>query len=277
MRRNRPRVGAVVLLALAGVVSSTFARAEGRADEKQACASAAEEAEQLRIDARLLAARERLLQCSRPECPAAVRTDCAQWMTEVAAAMPTVVFAVRDAAGRDLLRARVSVDGVLVPHGLDGKPVEVDPGVHAFRFESDGAASEQTVLVREGEKNRAITTTLDTATVAPAPPAATSSSVPPAASSPRPSAWTWVLGGVGLVAVGVGAYLELWVNAQASDLRSTCGHSCSHAQVDPLVIKQQVLGPVAFGVGALSLGLATYTLFAGPSQGGAVAGVGGRF
>jgi hypothetical protein len=276
MRRNRPRVGAVVWLALAGVVPSTFARAEGRADEKQACASAAEEAEQLRIDARLLAARERLLQCSRPECPAAVRSDCAQWMTEVAAAMPTVVFAMRDAAGRDLLRAQVSVDGVFVPHGLDGKPVEVDPGVHTFRFESDGAAFEQTVLVREGEKNRAITSTLDTA-VAPAAPAATSSSVPPAASSPRPSAWTWVLGAVGLVAVGVGAYLELSVNADASDLRSTCGHSCSHAQVDPLVFKQQVLGPIAFGMGALSLGLATYTLFAGPARGGGVAGVRGQF
>jgi hypothetical protein len=86
-----------------------------------------------------------------------------------------------------------------------------------------------------------------------------------------------VLGGVGLVAVGVGGYLELSVNAEASDLRSTCGHACSHAQVDPLVFKQQVLGPIAFGMGALSLGLATYTLFAGAARGGGVAGIGGRF
>jgi hypothetical protein len=277
MRRYRPRVGAALLLALAGVTPSTVARAEGRADEKQACAAAAEEAEQLRIDARLLAARERLLECSRPECPAAVRSDCAQWMTEVAAAMPTVVFGARDAGGRDLLRAQVSVDGVLLAHGLDGKAVEVDPGVHSFRFESDGAAFEETLLIREGEKNRAITTTLDTAAVAPTAPAATSPSVPLAPESVRPSSWTWVLGGVGLLAVGFGAYLELSVNADASELRSTCGHSCSHAQVDPLVFKQQVLGPIAFGVGALSLGLAAYTLFAGPSKGGVTAGVRGRF
>ena len=265
------------MLALAGTAPSTVARADGRADEKQACASAAEEAEQLRIDAHLLAARERLLQCSRPACPAAVRSDCAQWMTEVAAAMPTVVFAARDAGGRDLLGARVSIDGVFLEHGLDGKAVEVDPGVHTFRFESDGAARQETVLIREGEKNRAITTTLDTGAVAPTAPARTSSSVPPAPASVRPSSWTWAFGGVGLLAVGIGAYLELSVNADASELRSTCGHSCSHAQVDPLLFRQQVLGPVAFGVGALALGLATYTLFAGPARGGAVAGVHGRF
>ncbi len=96
-------------------------------------------------------------------------------------------------------------------------------------------------------------------------------------SSPAVSPWTWAFGGIGVVALGVGAYLELSVNADARGLESTCGHSCSQAQVDPLVLKQQVLGPVAFGVGALSLGMAAYTLLAAPVRGGAVAGLGGRF
>jgi hypothetical protein len=277
MRRARPRLGAVALLALSGAAPWTFARADERAGEKQACASAAEDAEQLRIDARLLAARERLLRCSRAECPAAVRSDCAQWMTEVAAAMPTVVLGVRDTSGRDVLSARVSVDGVVVAQGLDGKAVEVDPGVHAFRFELGGAAVEQTVLIREGEKNRAITTTLELGPVAPAGRATGSALPTRQETSLRASTWTWALGGIGLVALGVGAYLELSVDADASELRTTCGHSCSHAQVDPLVLRQQVLGPTAFGVGALSLGLATYTLFAASARGGAVAGVRGRF
>jgi hypothetical protein len=273
MRRARPRLGAVVLLSLACAAPSTFARADERAEEKQACASAAEDAEQLRIDARLLAARE---------CPATVRSDCAQWMTELAAAMPSVVPAVRDASGRDLLSARVSVDGVVVAHGLDGKAVEVDPGVHTFRFEVGDAAVEQTVLIREGEKNRAITTILDlrpAAPIGPAAPAAPSaaSTPPPPARSIRASTWTWALGGVGLLALGVGAYVEASVDADASALENTCGHSCSHAQVAPLVLKQQVLGPIAFGVGALSLGLATYSLFASSARGGMVAGVRGRF
>jgi hypothetical protein len=276
MRRARPTFGAVALFAAAGLAQRTFARADERVDEKQACAAAAEEAEQLRIDARLLAARERLLRCSRPGCPAAVRNDCAQWMTEVVAAMPTVVLGARDARGQDVLTARVSVDRVLVSHGLDGKPLEVDPGVHTFRFESADATVEQVVLIREGEKSRAITATFDRGPVVPAAPSATPSpaSLP---SSLRPSPWTWALGGIGLLALGIGAYLELSVNADASELQKMCGHSCSHAQVDPLVLKQQVFGPIAFGVGALSLGLATYTLLAAPVGGGAVAGVGARF
>jgi hypothetical protein len=276
MRQARPRHCAVLLLVAAGVAQWTSAGADERADEKQACASAAEEAEQLRIDARLMAARERLLRCSRPGCPAAVRSDCAEWMTELAAAMPTVVLAVRDARGQDVLGALVSVDGVLIAQGLDGKALEVDPGVHKFRFESAGAAVEQVVLVRQGEKSRAITATLDRGAVAPTAPASSTSS-PPSASSLHASPWTWAFGGIGVVALGLGAYLELSVNADASGLESSCGHSCSHAQVNPLVLKQQVLGPVAFGVGALSLGLAGYTLLAAPVRGGAVAGMGGRF
>jgi hypothetical protein len=276
MTRARPTLGAVVLLTAAGLAQWTFARADERTDEKQACASAAEEAEQLRIDARLLAARERLLRCSRPGCPATVRSDCGQWMTEVAAAVPTVVLGARDTRGQDVLTARVSVDGVAVTHGLDGKALEVDPGVHRFRFESAGAAVEQVVLIREGEKSRAITATFDFGPVAPAAPS-TPRSPASSTSSLRPSPWTWALGGIGLLALGIGAYLELSVNADARELQNACGHSCSHAQVDPLVLKQQVLGPIAFGVGALSLGLATYTLLAAPVGGGAVAGVGARF
>jgi hypothetical protein len=276
MRRARPSLGAVVLLSAAWLAQWTFAWADERADEKQACASAAEEAEQLRIDARLLAARERLLRCSRPGCPAAVRSDCSLWMTEVAAATPTVVLGARNARGQDVLNAHVSVDGVSVTHGLDGKALEVDPGVHTFRFESAGAAVEQVVLIREGEKSRAITAILD-----PNPAAATAPLGTPlpasSTSSLRASPWTWAFGGFGLLALGIGAYLELSVDADASELQNRCGHTCSHAQVDPLVLKQQVLGPVAFGVGALSMGLAAYTLWTAPVRSGAVAGVGARF
>jgi hypothetical protein len=253
------------------------ADAAERANEKQMCASDAEDAEQLRSDARLLAARERLLRCSRPECPAAVRSDCTQWMTEVAAAMPTVVLGVRDARGQDVLAAHVSVDGVPAARALDGKALEVDPGVHRFRFESAGAAVEQVVLIREGEKSRAITATLEISPLSPVAPAAHSPLPGRSTSSLRPTTWTWALGSIGLLALGIGAYLELSVDADANSLETTCGHSCSHAQVDPLVLKQQVLGPIAFGVGALSLGLAAYTLFAAPVVGGAVSGVSARF
>jgi hypothetical protein len=276
MRRARPRLSALVLLTAAGVAHGGAARADQPADEKQACAAAAEDAEQLRIDARLQAARERLVRCSRPGCPTAVRNDCAQWMTEVVAAIPTVVLGVRDGRGQDVLTARAWIDGVPVAHGLEGKPLEVDPGVHTFRFESAGAAAEQAVLIREGEKSRAITVTLDTSLGAPAAPSG-AASPPSTTGSLRVSPWAWAFGAAGVLALGLGTYLELSVNADANGLESTCGHACSHAQVHPLVLKQQVLGPIAFGVGAVSLGLAAYTVLAAPVRGGTVVGLGGRF
>jgi hypothetical protein len=274
--RAGPRLSAAVLFTAAWVAQSTLARGDEPADEKQACASAAEEAEQLRIDARLLEARERLVRCSRPGCPTAVRNDCAQWMTEVVAAIPTVVLGVRDGRGQDVLNARASVDGVAIEHGLEGKPLEVDPGVRKFRFESAGAAAEQVVLIREGEKSRTITATLDAGPGAATAPSG-SASPPSSTASLRASPWTWVFGGVGVLALGLGAYLELSVNDDANGLQGTCGHSCSHAQVHPLVLKQQVLGPIAFGVGAISLGLAAYSVLAAPVRAGAVVGLGGRF
>ncbi len=272
-RQGRPALdGTVVAFALTigallgpGGLAPSSARADDRADEKAACATAAEESQQLRIDGKLRAARDRLLACSRPTCPATVLRDCTQWMSEVTGLMPTVVPAARDALGRDRLDVRVSIDGVVVIRGLDGKAIEVDPGAHTFRFEAPGAASvEQAVLVREGEKGRPVTVTL--AAAVPSGPdvmgrtPGEGAAPPPVA--PSSSAWAWpgILGGAGVAFLGLGAALELSVNADASGLQGTCGHACSHAQVDPLVLRQQVLGPIAFGVGALSLGVATYWL-----------------
>ncbi len=273
----RPFAPIVLAAAIAGLAAP--ARADDRNDRKQACATAAEDAQQLRIDAKLKAARDRLLVCSRAECPATVLRDCSQWMNEVAALMPTVVLGARDAQGRDVLTAQVSIDGAVVASGLDGKAIEVDPGTHTFRFVSGGATAEQAVLIREGEKGRSISVTLDAQgampAVAPTPQPTAMESTP---SRPAVSPGTWVLAGVGLVGIGIGTYLEVSVNSDASSLQGSCGHDCSHDKVDPLVLKQQVLGPIAFGVGALGLGLATYTFFAVPTaSGGATAGVAGRF
>ena len=276
----RPLSSIVLAAAVAGLAAPVWA--DDRNDRKQACATAAEDAQQLRMDAKLGAARDRLLVCSRPECPATVLRDCSQWMNEVTALIPTVVLAARDAQGRDVLSARVSIDGVAVASGLDGKAIEVDPGTHTFRFEAGGTATEQAVLIREGEKGRLISVLLDASGTTTATPAITPAPQPARGETPEghasTSPWTWIFGGAGLVALGIGAYLEVSVNADASSLQGSCGHSCLQSQVDPLVLKQQVLGPIAFGVGALGLGLATYTFFAVPTpNGGATAGVAGLF
>jgi len=247
-----------VLAVLVGVATSTGARADEREREeaKLACAQSAEDAQQLRMDGKLVAAHARLLACARPACPAPVLRDCSAWLSEVETLLPTVVLGARDAHGHDVLSAQVSIDGVVVSRGLDGKAIAVDPGAHTFHFEAAGATADESVLIREGEKGRVLTGILAGGLQAPSPPPP----LEPASTTAPVSPWTWVLGGVGVVALGVGGYLELSVNSDASSLQSRCGHDCSHSQVDPLVLKQQVLGPIAFGVGALSLGVAAYLL-----------------
>ncbi|XYI03713.1 hypothetical protein ACMHYB_29695 [Sorangium sp. So ce1128] len=149
-------------LALSLAAALSLAGAGARAQpSKRACAAAYERAQGLRRDGKLIAAREALIACSQPTCPAAAVADCGPWLAEVEKSLPSVVIAARDAGGRERLDVRVLVDGRLLAAALDGKALPVDPGPHTFRYEpAGGPAVEERVLIREGEKNRAITVML---------------------------------------------------------------------------------------------------------------------
>ncbi|WP_437581526.1 hypothetical protein [Sorangium sp. So ce887] len=182
--RARPAPTLALALAVAAALALTGARARAE-PHKRACAAAYERAQGLRRDGKLLAAREALIACSQPTCPAAAVADCGPWLAEVEKSLPTVVIAARDAHGRERLDVRVLVDGRLLAAALDGKALPVDPGPHTFRYQPAwGPAVEERVLIREGEKNRALTVALGAssagAPASPPPPAAS----PPAASPP---------------------------------------------------------------------------------------------
>jgi hypothetical protein len=147
-------VRACLLVAcLAGILGvSSAARANADAE---VCINAHERAQVDRLEGRYLAARAKLLVCAQRECPRLVSTDCTTWLAELDTTLPTVVFAVSDDAGRDLLEARVIVNGRLIANHLDGHALPLDPGVYKVRFEADGyAPDEQTLSVRDGEKSR---------------------------------------------------------------------------------------------------------------------------
>ncbi|MGK3962733.1 hypothetical protein WMF38_00910 [Sorangium sp. So ce118] len=170
---DRARPALALFLAAALSLAGADARAQ---PSKRACAAAYERAQGLRRDGKLIAAREALIACSQPTCPAAAVADCGPWLAEVEKSLPSVVIAARDAGGRERLDVRVLVDGRLLAAALDGKALPVDPGPHTFRYEpAGGPAVEERVLIREGEKNRAITVILG------APPAGGLSSARPLA------------------------------------------------------------------------------------------------
>jgi len=141
---------ATLLAVVCGVSSSALASADA-----DVCINAHERAQVDRLEGRYLAAREKLLVCAQRECPRLVSTDCTTWLAELDATLPTVVFAVSDDTGRDLLEARVIVNGRLIANHVDGHALPLDPGVYKVRFEADGyAPDEQTLSVRDGEKSR---------------------------------------------------------------------------------------------------------------------------
>src|SRR5450432_2123164 len=151
MPMNRRALSSIMVLAV------LLADLPARSAEptKQQCVDANDAAQDLRQSGKLRQARERLALCASASCPAIVREDCAQRLGEVDAAMPTIVFEAKDAAGNALPAVAVTMDGQPFAEKLDGKPLQLDPGEHRFVFNAQGLPStEKTLVVREGDKAR---------------------------------------------------------------------------------------------------------------------------
>lgn len=243
-------------VALASIASATPARADARAE----CVAASEKAQQARNAGKLSEAREQLVICGRAECPRLIQQDCTQWMSDVLSVLPSVIPGAKDRKGRDLIDVKVSIDSKVVTESLDGKPVLVDPGVHVVRFETKGAAPvDEKIVVRQGEKNRIVTVTFalgdepDNGAKKPGPIDVGrdgdrhdrdrgGSSAPIAA---------FIVGGLGIVALGTALYINLDANADARKLRDECAPRCNPADVDDVEQRRIIAGVTAAAGGAL--------------------------
>ncbi|OJY17386.1 MAG: hypothetical protein BGO98_00335 [Myxococcales bacterium 68-20] len=167
----------------------------------QACLAASEQGQHARAAGKLREAREHFVVCGGAGCPALVRQDCAQWNSELAQALPTVVFGARDEQGRDLFDVLVSMDGETIVKKLDGKAVTVDPGKHTFRFEAEGfPVVSETVLIKEGERARVVDVMFEREGDA-------ETEVAPAGRKKGHTPYPWIVVGIGAVGVAAGAVL----------------------------------------------------------------------
>lgn len=237
------------------------------------CVSASEDAQLLKIKGQLRAARQKLVVCSNEGCPKLVKKDCGSWLDEVDHAMPTVVLGARDgASGKDLVDVRVTLDGEPLASKLDGKAVDVDVGQHTFHFEAEGQPPhDETIVVREGEKNRALTVTLGEAKPVVTPPAPVKPDatvmhdeiLPTPAPSHGPSAATWVVGGVGVAALIAAGVIGTFSLTRRNDLYNSCGvtGTCSPSSVND-VTSLYTVSYVAAGVGGALLVTGVVLFFA---------------
>ncbi|WP_437654595.1 hypothetical protein [Sorangium sp. So ce1182] len=288
-----------LVAALAASALACLLPARAHAGDAEACFTASEEGQRLRDEGRLREARARFISCGSAACPALVRSDCAGWLSDVAARLPTLILSAADEQGQDVADVQVTVDGAPLAARLDGKAVEVDPGERVLRFERAGSAPVALrLVVREGEKLRRVSTRLVRSAGpvrgAGAPgggaltPREDQASSPPASALLLPIALGGVAaaGGVAYAALGLGA------RADADRLRTTCAPRCAEADVD--AVRTKIVGAnIAFGVGVAALGGAVAALLLGradpaapaaaaavhvvPLPGGAAAALAARF
>jgi hypothetical protein len=230
------------LLILVSVPVALWSTTAGAVDKAQ-CFDAASQGQTFRDAHKLLQARDQLRICASQSCPAQVQKDCSSWLDAVEQGLPTVVISAKDGSGRDLIDVAVTVDGQPFAAKVTGDAIPVDPGPHAFHFQTaDGTSSDQQVLVREGVKNQSVDVTLGAPAAPAAPgipaPLATPGTtgpalpqVPPAADTTpaRGSVWKtvgWIAGGVGVVALGVGSVFGVMAISDKSNAHCDASNAC---------------------------------------------------
>lgn len=167
-------VGALVALV------TLDAHAEG---VKAQCVQANTDAQSLRRDGKLNAAREQLRFCSQSKCPGLVVADCVKRLDELENAQPSVVFDVVDGSGNEVNDVTVAIDGHQLVDKLTGAAVEVDLGQHELTFTAAGHAPvRQSFVFREGEKGRRLRVALE-----PEAAAAPNAAAPPVAATEAPA------------------------------------------------------------------------------------------
>jgi hypothetical protein len=205
------------------------------------CLAAAESALSLRNAHKLVAARDQLVVCASKSCPSDVRKECIRRVEAVNASIPTVVFEGKDGSGRDLSAVRATIDGAPLLQRLDGSAVSVDPGEHAFRFESATyGAVDRVFVITEGEKDRR-----ETILFGPGPagtkaslPAAALAAVPPAGPAGHKGLGTQrtiglAVFGAGVVGTAVGVAFGVASMLKHDEAHKVCPNACdTQAGVD---------------------------------------------
>jgi hypothetical protein len=265
-------------LACAAVLLSSTLPA--RADSKADCAKAYEASQEQRSQDKLREAHKNMLTCSQSACPNFIKKDCSKWLAEVEAAMPTVVFSAK-AGGKDVSDVRVSMGDETVAETLDGKAIDMDPGSHAFVFESEEYGKREIqVVVKEGKKAQSVEVSFEsaggeTSSASGSPGQGDQGAGVSSESGSGRQTIGYVLLGVGAVGLGGFAYFGLTGKSDQNKLACADSKTCTDSDLDPIK-KKYLFADISLGVGVVAAALGTYFLVTAPSGNAAPAQDAGR-
>jgi len=235
----------VLFVVLVGVLAPSVTHAAPPSVDQ--CLAANDTAQDLRRDGKLRQAREKLILCIAPSCPGAVREDCAQRMSDVDAAMPSLIFDVQDGSGHDLSAVKVTLDERLLADRIDGSAAPVDPGTHTLLVEGGGFSHSETIVVHEGDKSRHVRVVLGETRHE-----STTGTTTGAATTSTPAAVAFVLGGSGLLAGSIFTGLALHEKSAAN---AACGASANQCpgnadSFNSAIRTDTAMAVVTFGIAA---------------------------
>lgn len=245
---------------LAGTLAWLLGLAAPALADANECVSAHADAQLLRMRGSLVEARAKLVSCAQTDCPKPVANDCTTWLGEVEESLSSVVFAVSDEAGNDLTDVHIRANGKPLADQADGRALTIDPGTYAFRFEAAGYLPvEQSVSIRQSEKNRIVRVRMTPAT----PPPSAAKRTPPYTPAPLevhaqagsrapaiPLA-SYILAGTTLLGLGAYAYFGLSGLSKEHKYQrlahpEECGSLCTSGKRD------YVLADIGLGLGVAS-------------------------
>jgi hypothetical protein len=192
-----------------------------------------------------------------------VQTDCTSWLGQVLDTIPTVVFSAKH-GDENVFDVSVTVDGKPGVTQLDGRPIEIDPGLHTFVFERAGSPPiEKRAIVAARDKAQEISVIWKAAAEA-APAAALHNEGSAEKERPIPPLF-YVLTGTTVAGFGTFAALGVIGENNKSNLESSCAPHCTNSQVSSLKT-EFLIADIAAGIGGASAAGALIVFLARPER-----------
>ncbi len=165
-------------------------------------------------------------------------------------------------SGADLPGLAIELDGVALGAASLGTPLPIDGGTHVVTASAPGhnAWHAELRFGMEADSRRVLVPVLSAIGQPPSVPVE---------SGPNPQRITaFVLGGVGIAALGIGTYLGVRAASKRSESDDNCKPQCTQAGVD-LNDQARVAAhgaDLGFGIGLVGLGVATYLFLTSPND-----------